>query len=97
MVKKRRILLWSIKKNGWTSKSSPPSSSSWSYYFSLLKFNQVSIPNPPKDLIQQLIDQHKKVYKKIEDLHDHDHHLEILTEELTHTVETLVWSLFILL
>jgi hypothetical protein len=58
--------------------------------FSLLKFNQISIPNILKDLIQQLIDQHKKVYKKIEDLHDHDHHLEILTEELTHTVETLV-------
>jgi hypothetical protein len=91
MVKKRRILLWSIKKNGWTSKIF---FFFVSVLFSLLKFIQISIPNTLKDFIQQLIDQHKKVYQKIKDLHDHDHPLDGLTQELTRTVETLVWLFY---
>ncbi|CAF0837740.1 unnamed protein product [Adineta steineri] len=57
------------------------------------QFNQVAIPSNLHKLIEQLIVQHKRVYQEIEDLHDCDHQFEKLTNQLTHTVETLMETL----
>jgi len=64
-------------------------------YFSSPKFfyfwlNQIRISKDFQNLIQQLIDQHKKVYQEIEDLYNRDHQSANLTRRLTHTVEILV-------
>jgi hypothetical protein len=60
------------------------------FYISFLQLNQITISNHLQNLIQQLINQHKKVFLEIEDLYNRDHQPARLTKQLTHAVETLV-------
>ncbi len=63
--------------------------------FYLFQLNQITIPSNLQNYIQQLIDQHKKVYQEIEDLHDHDHQPADLTNQLTYAVESLVKNIIL--
>jgi hypothetical protein len=56
------------------------------------QLNQISIPSNLQSYIQQLIDQHKKVYQEIENLYDRDHQPTDLKNQLTCAVESLVKS-----
>ncbi|CAF4331161.1 unnamed protein product, partial [Rotaria magnacalcarata] len=51
--------------------------------------NQISISGNFQNLVQNLLEQHGKVYQEIEDLYDGDREPATLIRYLTHAVETL--------
>ncbi|CAF3551510.1 unnamed protein product [Rotaria socialis] len=55
--------------------------------------NQIFIPGNFQSLVQNLFEQHGKVYQEIEDLYDGDREPATLIRYLTHAVETLMGTL----
>ncbi|CAF3853963.1 unnamed protein product [Rotaria magnacalcarata] len=89
LILRQQRVLWSIVQE-WSRKEQ--------FYCDELKkmkeqVNQISISGNFQNLVQNLLEQHGKVYQEIEDLYDGDREPATLIRYLTHAVETLMGTL----